>query len=173
MDHLYRDYAIDFPTPPHVFPRHPLVIYGNFSTALAAGLMEGLNFGILTLVNGITDPEEEDRLLHTRAAFIIGNAAGLDEVFARGPKTILNRQHLLQDFGPDVYILAVSESDQAFKPGAQIYTFTHALELREFLQGFITMLDAFHINPTEGFLVAPFKGNQDYAIQGMALPVLR
>jgi hypothetical protein len=54
-----------------------------------------------------------------------------------------------------------------------LFGFDDELLLREFLQGLFTMCDAFHIPREQALLAAPMRGDQNYRIEGVELPLLR
>lgn len=164
---LYQDLTI-------MFPQGPITIRGEFSAALATGLLEGFYFGAFSVADLMENIKERDALLNTRVEFRIFPRT-LDGMFARN-MPILSREEFLKEFGSNVYILLVYEALPTLTypdPPPQIFVFNQEMELREFLQGFITVLNAFHINPQYAFLRAPFRGDQDYAIQGLNLPILQ
>ena len=168
MGELYSDYT-------RQFPYHQVTIYGEFSTALAAGLMEGFYFGIFTVVNIIQDPAIKEALLNVQASFRVAPLPNPSEVFTyehyeltlKQPK----RNDLLRQIGYEKYIL-VTNAD--IGPQAiDIHTFDTELELREFLRGFLTIIRSFNIDLEHVFPIAPLRGNQNYSINGIHFAILQ
>lgn len=162
------------------FPDKVLVVRGEFTQATAAGLIYGaefckdsvkqfnpelivdikFSFGTLRrdapIYNYITqtDPLEN---------FIIGEVYGI------------SRKSILDDVGNDAVVLLIYNK---LHPRGQhltnitILEFSTEQELSDFLQGFMTMLQAFNIDPTKVFYAPPFRGNTNYMINNIILPPL-
>jgi hypothetical protein len=178
MERPYRDFTMIFPTPRNQFPRPPIVIHGEFSTALAEGLREGFLFSTLSVADATPDFNE---------AMEVENSQHYFRDHPEEPETYfkevlhdepLNRKSLIR-LHPDRYILPIylripnPMGHYGPQLTIEVYVFPLEIEVREFLQGFLTILQAFHIDPERALPVAPFRNNQDYAIRGMNLPLLR
>jgi len=157
------------------FPTRTVVIYGRFSEPLAAGLMAGFYLAADALAE-VAPEAEKAAIMNTRASFFGGATVDLLGVYDRQDYIEPykeNRQILITRHGNDSYILVVDDIYNPDDPNYDVYIFDREQDLREFLQGLLTIVKAFNINPETVLLAAPFKGNQDYAIQGMNLPLMK
>lgn len=163
------------------FPNRTLTIRG----ALSKALFEGLRVGFLVLISHLIRHnlalQDDNSYITYQITMgfgprIIGEGmAGwahpvdFDKTY-QFQRTHRARDDIIQKY-PNSYILVIRD-DPGVPNEHLILVFDEELELREFLQGVITILHGFNINSREVLVAAPFRGGQDYTIQGITLPLL-
>lgn len=172
MTNLFRNFTIRFAILHNGVQPPPLVLPGVFSPAQAAGLIQGFYFSIYFLVQQHEYEEDKQALLTSVPIFDEGEG-NVDEFYQEKDIDVITRHRLLENYGNNVYILVLVNSDVQFQPNAQVFTFVTELELREFLQGFLTIIKAFNIDPAYAIPITPIRGNESYNIQGIPLLVPR
>lgn len=163
---------------------HPLAegailwrMQGHFSIALFSGLVIGGLFSIKTwevnlpertiidsylIVDGKNIYDIND-VLEQKVPELVEFLDGTDRapVTKRDPRL----RRIINEYAVWVHLQAEDEK-------IALFSFPTEIQVREFLQGIFTMCDAFNIPREAALYCAPFHGDEDYAIQGMNLPIL-
>lgn len=168
----YQDFRINF-------PNHEIVLEGTFSKATAAGLVYGVDFGGLTVMNFTPGLRMETPVyfrnirVYTPLYRLMTNTDPLDDFLVKEliDEYGLTREDILNVVGSDTFVLSVYEdlSPQEGEESIVILQFSTEQELSDFLRGLLTMVQAFNIDPSKAFPVAPFRGDIDYMINNIRL----
>lgn len=161
------------------FPQNTLTMRGFFSQPLLAGLIQGFYIAAYIIAERTPDPKLREDILNSKYDTSYDAIYGINllEKFEYGTSTydIDNplRDGLIKKIGTHDYFLVLRSYAEPGDENVDILIFEAEHQLQEFLQGLLTILTSFNIDPSTVFAGAPFKGDQDYMINNVRYPSLK